>query len=158
MKDLGVSQAEARAQAEQARADEEETPRHVALEWCRLLVGRYAGADELADLTVVDAGPCMDCHRIVDARYQIGAFAVCRDDAVQRIRAGKQLAQPIPTLYDQAAPADLYGWMHANAGRYTERALRVAFKRWAVDGDTQIELLDLNHDLAQSTAKELAAA
>lgn len=154
MKDLGVTEQEARAQAEQARASEEETPREQALEWCRLLVGRYAGADELASLEVVDAGPCMDCARIVDARYQIGSFAICRDHAVSRIRARTHVETtsipgPVP---DEHRPDDLEHWAASVAAMYSERAVRAALRVWAIDDDQVVELVDVYADARATIA------
>lgn len=149
---FGVTPEEARWLNDESARDGEydETPREEALDYCRTLVGRYGGADELDTLTVVDAGHCDDCKTIVDARYELGQMTLCRHDAVLRLRARRHLAEPLELLSLEPAPVDAYGWMHANAGRHTDFQLRTAFRRWHLDDDTQIELLDLNHDLTEA--------
>lgn len=164
MKDLGVTEQEARARAERARQDEEETPREQALEWCRLLVGRYAGADELATLQVVDAGPCMDEHtgHPVEVRYQVGRFAVCRNHAVMRIRARLNVEATDGWGYvpDERRPDDLEQWAQAVAAIWSERAVRASLRVWNVDDDGVVETLDVYADAraiiaARQKAEEL---
>lgn len=96
----------------------------------------------------------MDCNRIVDARYQVGSFAVCRDHAVSRIRARTQtettsIPGPVP---DEHQPDNLEEWAIAAAAMYSERAVRAALRVWAIDDDTVVELVDVYADARATIA------
>lgn len=152
----GVTPEEARwLNTESARdLDYQETPREQALEYCRHLVGRYGGADQLAQLPLEDAGPCADCQETVETRYRIGRYALCRHDAISRLRARAHTDKPLrtPTTYRTPIPADPHGYIVANARNITPRTLRTLLRDWRIDPDYAVELLDLHADLTHPEA------
>lgn len=148
----GVTIEEARwLEEESARhSSDEETPREEALEWCRRLVGRYGGADQLADLPLEDAGPCTDCTATIDVRYRIGPAVVCRHDAISRLRARRHTDEPnlANAIRGERAPDDLELWISFAAADpdITERGIRASLRLWNVDDDTTVRLVDLYAD------------
>ena len=155
----GVSVEEARADHErEALAAQEPADREHSLEWCRLLLARYGGANQLDEIPLETAGPCDDCTTIVDVRYQVGRYTLCRTHATLRLRARARLEaqhfeQP---LRDQPPPADPHAWTVTNAGRYTTSQLRRAFHYWGIDSDLAVELVDLAADLARAAEGQAA--
>lgn len=155
MVDAGVTIEEARwLEEESARhATQQDTPREDALQYCRRLVGRYGGADQLANLPLEDAGPCTDCNTTVEARYRIGKVTVCRHDAVLRLRAQRHADAPIAAALTprRSMPADLHAYVAANARNLTTSTLRAQLRDWRINDDYAIELLDLAYDLAHQS-------
>lgn len=148
-------------QAERARHEQEEretaepVDREHGLEWCRFMLSRYGGADQLDTLPVVTVGPCDDCANPADPRYQLGRFQLCSLDATRRLIVRARLdEQHVPSLLDEACPVDAHAWTIANAGRYTTVELQHAFTRWNIDPDLAVELVDLAADLARAQGEQ----